>query len=1441
MLCKKGYASHAAGGELLYEHVSGNTYKFIFKFYRDCSGSNAPNSVRLCYMNTCNVTSPNSRTLQQVSGPVLVGGDCPDIVSNCTTPNGLPSYEEYIYERNVTLSETCNSWRFYVNIATRNPMNFLISNNNVNLYVETSFNNTISNQDDSPIFNRLPVPYCCINTPFNYDNGATDADGDSLVYESIMPREHASTFFCSSAPPILCTYPVLVPPLNFTTNPIPCNNTFSVNPATGLLSMIPSQLGKGAIAIKVSQYRNGQLLGYIVRDIQTIVLTCNISSPLVTVDTNSLINSSAQNDTVTACAGSSFSFCFTTQTNDTTSVLSLQSNVSNFSSPVSLVHTNLYSDSVTSCFNWTSNVTDTGWHFLNVLIIDSICRPIGVLSTDSLTKTFAIYVAPIDTTTIANTICEPAAFLGYSQSGIYVDTFVNQYGCDSIRILNLIVHPIVFSVENKTICAPGNYMGYSATGTYIDTLVNQNGCDSIRTLNLIVNPSATTTLNQTICEPASYLGYNQSGTYTDTLLMSTGCDSFRVLNLVVNPIKRDTINQSICAPSSYLGYSITGTYIDTFVSSAGCDSFRVLNLNVFQSTSQTIAQTICAPGNYLGYTATGTYIDTLVNANGCDSLRTLNLTVNPTYVNTLNQTICEPATFLGYSQSGTYTDTFILSTGCDSIRILNLVVHPIKRDTINQSICAPSSYLGYSMTGTYIDTFVSSAGCDSFRVLNLSVFQNTSQTILQSICAPGSYLGYSTTGIYIDTLVNSNGCDSVRTLNLTVSPVVTQTIAQTICAFDSYQGYNQSGTYIDTFISFQGCDSIRTLNLTVLALPHDTVVQVLCEPLMYQGYSVSGTYIDTFTAVTGCDSVRTLNLTIHPKSFQTINQAICQFDSFQGYSATGTYIDTFLNINGCDSVRTLNLIVNPHTDTTITLTICQPANYVGYTSTGTYIDTLVNASGCDSIRTLNLTVNPITFSTINQTICQPASFLGYSTTGIYIDTLVNSNGCDSIRTLNLLVNPITFSTINQSICQFDSYLGYTASGTYIDTLVNANGCDSVRTLNLIVNVHTFSLYDSTICFPSTVFGYGASGTYIDTLVNANGCDSTRTLILQVNQPSDTTISAVICADTSFLGYNQTGVFIDTFVNAVNCDSIRTLNLTVHPTYYIDTTIYRCLGDSIFAGGNWQAVGGVYWDSVTSINGCDSITKTTFVPQQIIFPYLGPDQEICNGERITLTPGGFNSYLWNDGDTNELKVISVAGQYIVRVANFDGCFGYDTLNLSIIDPPLLNILYTDSAICIGDRIVLKGTGASNYEWKLPDGNGFYFSNDSIVTFQFKNKNEAIQLAGWDLASCKDTTYTNLFSTNCCGGVLMPNAFSPNNDGRNDYFGLVGKDKFFEDFSFQIFNRWGLKVFNASDASVRWDGTFKGQYLDIGTYYYVIRLKCYGDNESQIIKGDVTIIR
>lgn len=84
--------------------------------------------------------------------------------------------------------------------------------------------------------------------------------------------------------------------------------------------------------------------------------------------------------------------------------------------------------------------------------------------------------------------------------------------------------------------------------------------------------------------------------------------------------------------------------------------------------------------------------------------------------------------------------------------------------------------------------------------------------------------------------------------------------------------------------------------------------------------------------------------------------------------------------------------------------------------------------------------------------------------------------------------------------------------------------------------------------------------------------------------------------------------------------------------------------------------------------------------------------------------------------------------------------------------------------------------------------------------------------------------------------VPNAFSPNNDGRNDTWQIPNIEKY-PDCRILVFNRWGNQIFSSKGYREPWDGTHNGRALPSGTYYYTLKL----DNEKELVKGSVVIIR
>lgn len=96
----------------------------------------------------------------------------------------------------------------------------------------------------------------------------------------------------------------------------------------------------------------------------------------------------------------------------------------------------------------------------------------------------------------------------------------------------------------------------------------------------------------------------------------------------------------------------------------------------------------------------------------------------------------------------------------------------------------------------------------------------------------------------------------------------------------------------------------------------------------------------------------------------------------------------------------------------------------------------------------------------------------------------------------------------------------------------------------------------------------------------------------------------------------------------------------------------------------------------------------------------------------------------------------------------------------------------------------------------------------------------------------------WSEDCPYFVYVPGAFSPNGDGRNDVLHVKGEGVVW--IQFEIYNRWGNKVFESNDLSMGWDGTYKGQMQNTGVFVYILEAEF--ENGERIKKsGDITLLR
>ncbi len=247
--------------------------------------------------------------------------------------------------------------------------------------------------------------------------------------------------------------------------------------------------------------------------------------------------------------------------------------------------------------------------------------------------------------TSCNNYVSPSGNYTWVTSGVYTDTLVAHYDCDSVITINLTIDNFTYTTINEIHCnsyvsPSGNYTWYNS-GVYVDTLSGANGCDSIININLTIGTnSSSSNINEISCgdyiSPSGNYTWTNSGTYIDTIQNVTGCDSIITINLIIGNNTSSTIIESVCnsytSPNGSVYYS-SGVYYNTILNNYGCDSIITIYLTVNDNTYSTITETSCnsytsPSGNYT-WSSSGSYFDTIPNLNGCDSLITVNLSIVP--------------------------------------------------------------------------------------------------------------------------------------------------------------------------------------------------------------------------------------------------------------------------------------------------------------------------------------------------------------------------------------------------------------------------------------------------------------------------------------------------------------------------------------------------------------------------------------------------------------------------------------------------------------------------------------------------------------------------------------------------------------------------------------------------------------------------------------------
>ncbi|MBX2928375.1 MAG: gliding motility-associated C-terminal domain-containing protein [Saprospiraceae bacterium] len=174
-----------------------------------------------------------------------------------------------------------------------------------------------------------------------------------------------------------------------------------------------------------------------------------------------------------------------------------------------------------------------------------------------------------------------------------------------------------------------------------------------------------------------------------------------------------------------------------------------------------------------------------------------------------------------------------------------------------------------------------------------------------------------------------------------------------------------------------------------------------------------------------------------------------------------------------------------------------------------------------------------------------------------------------------------------------------------------------------------------------------------------------------------------------------------------------------------------------------------------------------------------------------------------------------------------------------------ILSRDTLIYLGESVdvLLVGTCATQFSWMPTDGVAVPAAGETTITpTQAGNFIYRLNMAD-NASSCIATDSIRITVIDPaeldCNTVFLPGAFTPNNDGLNDEFGISNPFAVQDLISFEIFDRWGGRVFYSEDPFAKWDGSFGGAPVNPGVMLYRVRFRCNGVEQSKT--GSVTILR
>ncbi|MEZ4943325.1 MAG: PKD domain-containing protein [Saprospiraceae bacterium] len=579
------------------------------------------------------------------------------------------------------------------------------------------------------------------------------------------------------------------------------------------------------------------------------------------------------------------------------------------------------------------------------------------------------------------------------------------------------------------------------------------------------------------------------------------------------------------------------------------------------------------------------------------------------------------------------------------------------------------------------------------------------------------------------------------------------------------------------------------------------------------------------------------------------------------------------NLSGCDAETQVGLLIRAAcldvVVSVVDLSAC-PNDVAVYNGAmipaGTsQVFSFTTADGCDSLVTVDVAELPTSTGTLDVSACPGTD---YDFNGNLIPagtsqqfTLQNFLGCDSLLTVNVAALPTSTGTLDVSACpgtDYDFNGNLIPAGTSQQfTLQNFLGCDSLLTVNVAALPTSTGTLDVSAC-PGTDYDFNGNlipaGTSQQfTLQNFLGCDSLLTVNVAVAQTSASTLMVDLCPGETYpyqgsvLQIGDTQNF--TLQNTAGCDSVVTVVVSALTSTAETQEVTVCPGTTFSFDGVELQAGESRVFQYTNSEGCDSMITVTVSAFPAASFSLLPKASCLNsgtGSLEVQNPGGgLPPYQYSlDGTIFQPGTVFadlLPGNYTVWLEDGNGCLFEADTTIPARAPLAVTlqnaVLTCDSAGVVMAPLIGGDQANLSYTWYTGAQTASIAVYDpGPVWVEVQNDCE-MQRAE---AEAKWADVGADFSFVYIPNVFAPQSQDPDNSQFRPHF---APELLLRNYKFEIFDRWGNKLFSTKDPRDGWTGPFRDERMQpaVFVWYMLVDIDYCGRVLSLKREGDVTVVR